>query len=159
MLLRQIIMLITLLAITYFAAALGAVGSMSAPSFYQQLQLPALAPPGWLFGPVWTVLYTLMALASWLVWRKIGIKARPLQALYIVHLAVNASWSWCFFAWQQGALALVNIAMLWIMIAALLLGYWRHHRVAALLLVPYLLWVSFAMWLNFQLWQLNPGLL
>ncbi|WP_333607472.1 TspO/MBR family protein [Arsukibacterium sp.] len=159
MILRQILMLVVFLAATYLAAALGALGSINAPGFYQQLQLPTLAPPAWLFGPVWTLLYTLMAVASWLVWRSAGAKARPLLVLYVLHLIVNASWSWCFFALQQGALALVNIVVLWLMIAALLFGYWRLQRLAALLLVPYLLWVSFALWLNLQLWQLNPSLL
>ncbi|MBV2130513.1 TspO/MBR family protein [Arsukibacterium indicum] len=156
--LRQALMLLTLLALTYLAAAIGALGSINAASFYTELQLPAFAPPAWLFGPVWTALYTLMAVAAWLVWRT-GQQTRLALGLYFVQLAVNALWSWLFFAWYQGALAFVNIMLLLPLIIITSLLFWRHKKRAGLLMIPYILWVSFAAVLNFSIWQLNPGVL
>ncbi|WP_214000595.1 TspO/MBR family protein [Arsukibacterium sp.] len=157
-LLRQGLMLLTLLALTYLAAGIGALGSINAASFYRELQLPAFAPPAWLFGPVWTLLYTLMAVAAWLVWRSTK-QHRAALGLYFAQLAVNALWSWLFFAWYQGALAFANILLLLPLIIATALCFWRQNKLAGLLLVPYLLWVSFAAVLNFSIWQLNPGVL
>lgn len=158
LLLRQALMLLALLAVTYLAAGIGALGSMNAPVFYQQLQLPDWAPPAWLFGPVWTTLYTLMAIAAWLVWRS-SKHATPALWLYFGQLVVNALWSWLFFGWYLGALAFANIMLLLTLIIATALCFWRYKPLAALLLVPYLLWVSFAAVLNFSIWQLNPGVL
>ncbi|WP_097112715.1 TspO/MBR family protein [Arsukibacterium tuosuense] len=157
-LLRQGLMLLTLLALTYLAAGIGALGSINAAGFYRDLQLPGFAPPAWLFGPVWTLLYTLMAVAAWLVWRSTKQYQTALW-LYFGQLVVNALWSWLFFAWYQGALAFLNIMLLLPLIIATALCFWRHNKLAGLLLVPYLLWVSFAAVLNFSIWQLNPGLL
>lgn len=156
--LRQGLMLLTLLALTYLAAAIGAYGSMNAPDFYRELQLPAFAPPAWLFGPVWTLLYTLMAVAAWLVWRN-GKRYQTALWLYFSQLAVNALWSWLFFAWYQGALAFANIMLLLPLIIVTALSFWRQQKLAGLLLVPYILWVSFAAVLNYSIWQLNPGML
>tara|TARA_R110002126_G_scaffold98045_7_gene228079 strand:- start:6027 stop:6515 length:489 start_codon:yes stop_codon:yes gene_type:complete len=156
--LRQGLMLLTILAITYLAAAIGALGSLNAPAFYSDLQLPAWAPPAWLFGPVWSALYTLMAIAAWLVWRS-SKQHRAALGLYYGQLAVNALWSWLFFAWYQGGLAFANITVLLVLIIVTLLSFWRRHKLAALLLVPYVIWVSFAAVLNFSIWQLNPALL
>jgi translocator protein len=156
--LRQGLMLLTLLALTYLAAAIGAFGSMNAPGFYRELQLPGFAPPAWLFGPVWTLLYTLMAVAAWLVWRN-GKNYQTALWLYFSQLVVNALWSWLFFAWQQGALAFANIMLLLPLIIVTALSFWRQHKLAGLLLIPYILWVSFAAVLNYRIWQLNPGML
>ncbi|MDX1537747.1 TspO/MBR family protein [Arsukibacterium sp.] len=156
--LRQGLMLLTILALTYLAAAIGAFGSMNAPDFYRELQLPAFAPPAWLFGPVWTLLYTLMAVAAWLVWRN-GKRYQTALWLYFSQLAVNALWSWLFFAWYQGALAFANIMLLLPLIIVTALSFWRQQKLAGLLLVPYILWVSFAAVLNYSIWQLNPGML
>ncbi|KKO45072.1 tryptophan-rich sensory protein [Arsukibacterium ikkense] len=157
-LLRQVLMLLTLLALTYLAAGIGALGSINAANFYRELQLPAFAPPGWLFGPVWTALYTLMAIAAWLVWR--SSKAHQLAlVLYFSQLCVNALWSWVFFAWYQGALAFITIMLLMALLLVTMLLFWKHNKLAAMLLLPYLLWLSFAAALNFSIWQLNPGLL
>lgn len=146
------------LSVTYAAAALGAIASADAPAFYGQLAKPSWAPPpGW-FGPVWTVLYTLMGIAAWLVWQAPGDTRRAL-VLYVVQLVANALWSWLFFAWHRGALASVEILVLLALIAATAWAFRRHHRVAALLLVPYLAWVAFAAMLTWRLWRTNPGLL
>lgn len=148
------------LVLCFLAAALGSVGSMEAPSFYGQLQQPGWAPPPAVFGPVWTLLYTLMAISAWLVWRQGGFKANTLAlGVFLAQLALNALWSWTFFAWQQGALSLANIVVLLALIVATIVLFWRVHRWAAALLVPYLLWVGLATALNFTLWRLNPGIL
>ncbi|MDZ7630330.1 MAG: TspO/MBR family protein [Gemmatimonadaceae bacterium] len=86
-----------------------------------------------------------------------GIRAA--HSRFLVQLAANALWTWLFFAWREGGIALAELMLLWVMIVAMIGMFWRLHRVAATLLVPYLLWVSFAGWLNVTLWRLNPGLL
>lgn len=152
--------LIGWLAITFAAASIGAVASADAGAFYAQLDRPPWAPPGWLFGPVWSLLYLSMGIAAWLVWRAQGIRAAaPALLLYVAQLAVNALWSWLFFAWRQGALAFVEVLVLWLLIAATLIAFARVQRLAALLLLPYLAWVTFAGALNFAIWQRNPALL
>lgn len=157
-LLRQALMLLTLLALTYLIAGIGALGSINAASFYRELQLPAFAPPAWLFGPAWSLLYTLMAIAAWLVWRS-SKQTKTAMWLYFGQLAVNALWSWLFFAWYQGAAAFADIMLLLPLIVATGWCFWRHNKLAGLLLLPYLLWVSFAAVLNFSIWQLNPTIL
>lgn len=159
--LRQIIGLLGWLLITLVAAGIGAWGSASAPSFYQSLTLPSWAPPPSVFGPVWTVLYLLMAISAWLVWRErswLGT-ARMALELYLVQLAVNALWSWAFFAWHQGGFAFALILLLWFLLLATLINFWRINKLAGTLLVPYFAWVSFAAVLNFTVWQLNPSFL
>lgn len=142
------------------AAAVGAIASVDARSFYSELTRPDWAPPGWLFGPVWSVLYTMMALAVWLVWRAAGFpRATPAIVLFAAQLVANALWSWLFFAWHLGAWAMAEIIVLWLLILATIVAFWRIQRFAAALLVPYLAWVSFAAALTFALWQRNPGLL
>jgi tryptophan-rich sensory protein len=152
--------LIGWLVLAFAAAALGGIGSASAPEFYGQLVLPDWAPPAWLFGPVWTLLYLMMGIASWLVWRAAGFSgARLALVLYLVQLALNTLWSWLFFAWQNGLLAFVEIVILWFLIVATLVTFRQISKPAALLLVPYLLWVTFATALAWNCWQMNPGLL
>lgn len=148
------------LALTFVAAAIGARASVGAPSFYAALSQPAWAPPAWLFGPVWTTLYALMAVAAWLVWRAHGVAAaRGALALFVVQLALNALWSWLFFAWRRGALAFIEVLILWLLVAATLIAFWRLSRLAGALLVPYLAWVTFAAMLTFAIWQRNPSVL
>ena len=157
---RQIAGLAIWLLVTFAAAAAGAVASIEAATFYGELTRPAWAPPGWLFGPVWSVLYLLMGIAAWLVWRRGGFKAhRTALVLFIVQLGVNALWTWLFFAWRQGAAASVEILLLWVLIVATIASFRRADARAALLMLPYLAWVSFASVLSFAVWRLNPGLL
>lgn len=156
----QALGLIGWLVLCFLAAAIGSVGSMEAPSFYGQLQQPEWAPPPSVFGPVWTLLYTMMAIAAWLVWRQGGFKANGLAlGVFLVQLALNALWSWTFFAWQLGALSLVNIVALLVLIVVTIVLFGRVQRWAAAVLAPYLLWVGFATALNFTLWRMNPGIL
>lgn len=155
---KQILGLVGWLAITFIAAAIGGAASTNAGDFYTQLVLPDWAPPSSWFGPVWTVLYALMGLASWLVWRVDGFrKARGALTLFLVQLAPNALWSWLFFGWHLGALAFADILLLCVLIIVTLIAFWRVRVLAGALLVPYLLWVSFASALSYAVWQLNPG--
>jgi tryptophan-rich sensory protein len=157
---KQILGLASWLVVSFAASALGALASIQAKSFYGQLVQPSWAPPPEAFGPVWTVLFTLMGLAAWLIWRSGGFGShRGALTLFLLQLAFNALWSWLFFAWNLGALALADIAVLWILILSTLVSFWRVRPLAGGLLVPYLLWVSFAGALNFSLWQLNPQVL
>jgi benzodiazapine receptor len=157
---KQILGLVGWLAISFVASGIGAIASISATSFYGQLVQPNWAPPSSVFGPVWTVLYALMGIAAWMVWRTGGFRAnRSALTLFLVQLAVNALWSWLFFAWHRGALAFVDIVLLWLLIVATLVSFWRVRPLAGALLIPYLLWVSFATALNLSVWQLNPQIL
>lgn len=157
---QQVLAGITLVAITFSAAGIGAVASIEAADFYQQLQLPSWAPPAWLFGPVWTMLYLLMAIGAWLVWR--ADKSKSTQAallIFIVQLLPNALWSWLFFSWKQGALAFADILLLIVLVVTTCVLFWKISRTAAVLLLPYLAWILFAAALNYSVWKLNPGLL
>ena len=157
---KQLLGLLGWLFLSFAVSAVGAAASIQAQSFYGQLVQPAWAPPPWVFGPVWTVLFALMAMAAWLVWREEGLHRRRLAlSLFLAQLVFNALWSWLFFAWHKGALAFADIILLWALILATLLSFWRVSPLAGALLVPYLLWVSFAAVLNYALWQLNPGIL
>ena len=155
--LKQIWGLACWLLVTFAAAAIGAIASIEASSFYLQLVRPTWAPPAGVFGPVWSVLYTLIGIAAWRVWRKGGFRLqRTALTLFLVQLVLNALWSWLFFGWHRGALAFADIVLLLVSILATLIAFWRAERLAGALLVPYLAWVSFASALNFEVWQLNP---
>ena len=145
---------------SFAAAAVGGLASASASEFYLNLVRPSWAPPAWLFAPVWSVLYVLMGVAAWLVWRARGLGgARNALLVFVVQLAANALWTWLFFVWRQGGLAFAEILLLLALILAAIVLFWRANRLAAVLLVPYLLWVSFASALTLSTWRLNPGLL
>ena len=157
---RQALGLIGWASLTFGVAALGALASVDAAAFYAQLARPSWAPPGWLFAPVWSALYALMALSAWLVWRERGFAgARMALALFIAQLAANALWTWLFFGWRQGGLALAEVVLLWCLIVATIASFQRISTLAAVLLYPYLAWVTFASALTFTVWRLNPGLL
>lgn len=138
-----------------FAAA--AFGSLFLPGeWYAQLRKPTWNPPSWIFGPVWTALYTMMAFAAWLVWGRGGFAAQrgPL-GLFLLQLLLNASWSPLFFGLHHPGLAFAEIVLLWLAILGTVVAFWKVQRLASVLLLPYLAWVSFAAVLNFTLWQLN----
>lgn len=136
------------------AGAIGSIASVSAPEFYRALERPAWSPPGWVFGPVWTVLYLMMGFAAFLVWRERGGWTFVLT-FFAIHLVLNALWSWLFFAWRSGAWSFADIALLWLMIGALVVAFWRIKPVAGALLVPYWAWVTFAAALNYDIWRRN----
>jgi tryptophan-rich sensory protein len=146
--------------LTFAAAGVGAVASMDAGTFYATLARPSWAPPAWLFGPVWSALYALMAISAWLVWRHRGFAgARAALMLYIVQLAANALWSWLFFAWHRGGLAFAEVLVLWCFVVATIVAFRRVSALAGALLLPYLAWTTFASALTFAVWRLNPGVL
>lgn len=147
------------LALSYAAAGLGALASAQAGSFYLQLARPAWAPPAGVFGPVWTVLYGLMGVAAWWVWRSGNTHRRMALALFVAQLAVNTLWSWLFFQWRLGGWSFAGILLLDVLVVATLAAFWRVHRAAGLLLVPYLAWIAFATALTWAVWRANPGLL
>jgi translocator protein len=157
---KQILGLLGWLAVTFVAAAAAALASAQAASFYGELTRPTWAPPASWFGPVWSVLYVLMAVAAWVVWRvPREDRTRTPLVLFLVQLAVNALWSWLFFAWRLGSVAFTDIVVLLALIVATLVSFWKVKRLAGVLLLPYLCWVSFATALTWSVWQSNPALL
>ena len=156
----QAVALVGWLFASFAAAAVGGIASAGAGDFYGQLDRPGWAPPGWLFGPVWSVLYALQGVSAWLVWRDRHARGRGAAlAAFVAQLAVNALWSWLFFGWRLGALAFAEVLVLWGFIASTLIAFWRVKPLAGALLVPYLLWVTFASALTYAVWRLNPQIL
>ena len=125
--------------------------------WYQTIAKPSWNPPAFVFGPVWTTLYIMMAIAAWLIWKPAGFKAAgaPL-ALFGGQLMLNIAWSFLFFGLHQPGWAFGEIVLLWLAIAATMASFFRRSQLAGWLLAPYLAWVSFASVLNFALWRLNP---
>ena len=139
--------------------AAGWIGSRFMPgAWYASLVKPAWTPPAMVFAPVWTVLYVMMGVAAWLVWRRAGFAgARAALGLFVVQLALNAIWSYLFFGLHRIDMALIDIAALLVMILLVMVLFWRKDWRAGALLLPYLAWVGFASCLNFALWRLNAG--
>ncbi|UCC99693.1 MAG: tryptophan-rich sensory protein [Phycisphaerales bacterium] len=149
-----------LLGLTFWVAltfGVAAFGSQFEPGdWYAHIAKPAWTPPGWVFGPVWGLLYLLMGVSAWLVWRQRFRTSVSLPlGFYIVQLAVNGLWSWIFFGSQRIGLALIDLTVLVIVVAITAAMFWRVNRRAGYMLLPYLLWISFAAVLNFQIWQMN----
>ncbi len=148
------------LFVTFSAAYIGATASISAKTFYAELTRPLWAPPGYLFGPVWSVLYIMMAVSAWLVWIKENYSFRRVSVLtFFFQLALNALWTWIFFVWNSGFFAFIEILILWILILLTIYLFNKRSKIAAALLIPYLLWVTFASALTFAIWQSNPEIL
>ncbi|MFJ7193367.1 MULTISPECIES: TspO/MBR family protein [Streptomyces] len=147
--------LLLMLVLCYAVAGVGAAASGDAGGTYAALDKPAWAPPGWLFGPVWTVLYGTIAVAGWLVARRPGRGRRPALVAWGVQLALNALWTPLFFAAEQYGAAFLDITLLLAAVVTTALLAARVDRRAALLLVPYLLWVGYAAALNLSLWLNN----
>lgn len=137
----------------FVTAAIGGLGVQGTAAEYSSLAQPSWAPPTWLFGPVWTILYAMIALAGWLAWRRAGWTTA--LTVYAVQLGLNAIWTPLFFGAGQYGLALVDIVLLWLSIAAVITLFRRISRPATLLLVPYLLWVTYATALNAAIWSMN----
>lgn len=143
------------------AQSAGVLGSFftvpSIPAWYAGLAKPSFAPPNWVFGPVWTMLFLLMGVAAYLVWRK-GLEKREVRVgltLFVAQLALNMLWSALFFGLRNPGAALVEIVVLWSAILATAIVFKKVSRPAGLLLLPYLLWVAFAAYLNYAIWKLN----
>lgn len=146
--------LIIFLLICFAVAGLGSLATTpNIPNWYAGLNKPSWNPPNWLFGPVWTLLYAMMAVAGWLVWKRAGWGTA--LTCFAVQLALNLAWSFIFFGAHQTGLAFLEIVLLWLAIVATIISFWSVSKTAAGLLIPYLLWVSFAATLNFTIWRLN----
>ena len=155
---RNALSLLSFIVMSELAGIIGSLFTMSSiPTWYATLVRPALNPPGWVFGPVWTLLYLLMGVAAWLVWRKGWgkVDVKIALGLFSLQLILNAAWSIIFFGGHNPAVALIEILALWLAILGTMLAFGRVSKPAAWLLVPYLLWVSFATYLNFAIWTLN----
>jgi len=128
--------------------------------WYDTLNRPAWTPPPWVFGPVWTVLYLLMGVASWRVWERHGFGdrgARRALVFYLVHLIFNAAWTFLFFGLHMLTAAAIEIVILWAMIVALIVMFRKLDRIASALLLPYLLWVTYAVTLSIGFAVMNAG--
>ena len=151
------------IALAAAAGAIGAIASRNAGAFYGTLARPSWAPPGWLFGPVWSTLYLLMGIAAWLVWRTQPATPEGRAArrrglvMFVGQLGLNALWTWLFFAWRHGALAFAGIVLLALAVIITMWLFGRVSPLAAWCLAPYLGWVSFATALTWAVWQRNPG--
>ena len=156
--LNLVIKLVICLALTFSAAFIGSIFTRSAvPDWYAALNKPSFTPPNWLFGPVWTILYILMAISAFIVWQK-GLTNPAVKIaliLYLIQLILNALWSVIFFGLKLPLIAFFEIILLWCAIVFTILVFAGVSITAALLLIPYILWVSFAAVLNFFLWFLN----
>ena len=151
---KSILCLLGWLAASFVAAAMG--GLFMPGEWYASLRNPSWNPPGWIFGPVWTTLYTMMAVAAWLIWRQGGWrKQRKPLLTFLAQLALNALWTPLFFGLHWPGVAFAEIVLLWLAVVWTIIAFWRVHRTAAWLLAPYLAWVSFAAGLNGTLWRLN----
>ena len=154
---KQISVLIFFLLITFLAAFIGNFFTMpNIQDWYISLNKPSFNPPTWLFGPAWTILYVLMAVSAFLVWREKGNPQRK-KALtfYFIQLALNSLWSVIFFGLHNLGLAFLEIIFLWFFIVLTLINFYTIKKLAGILFIPYLIWVSFAGILNFAIWQLN----
>ena len=149
---------VAVLAVEIVGASGAVFTAQGLGEWYGGLQRPALAPPNWVFGPVWTALFALIGTGLWLVWRRAEASPRAVRlafGVFVVHFAFNLGWSAVFFGMRELGLGLAVILVLWALIVATMWAFARVDRRAALLLVPYLLWVSFATYLNYQFWVLN----
>ena len=151
---KSILGAIGALVLTFGAAYVGS--RFPVDEWYTALAKPSWNPPNWLFGPVWSVLYLLMAISVWLVWKKQGLLGAivPLS-IFLLQLLLNAAWSWLFFGLHEMGIAFVEIVVLWSVILVNIILFWKIYPISGILLLPYLLWVSFASVLNYTLWRLN----
>jgi translocator protein len=155
--LRQIAGLVVSLLIVFGIATLGGfLTNLSVATWYPSLDKPSWTPSGATIGTVWTILYTFMGIAAWIVWRRGGfeVRGRPL-GIYAVQLLLNAGWSALFFGLRSPGLAFFEIGVLWTAILATVVAFWGVSKWAGSLMVPYLIWVCFAGVLNAMIWRLN----
>ncbi|WP_019996336.1 TspO/MBR family protein [Aureimonas ureilytica] len=147
--------ILILLGFLLFSALIASSGIVFRPgAWYQSLRKPAWTPPNRAFPIVWTILYILIAVSGWLVWREAGFALIPF-GLFLVQMVLNFLWSMLFFGRRRPDLAFLDIALLVIAVALNILAFWPFSRAAALLLVPYLAWVLVASALNLSVWRLN----
>ncbi len=158
---KKIIKLIFSVAVCFLASGVGAIfTSSSIDSWYSRINKPSFNPPNWVFAPVWTILFALMGIALFLVWsatpeqNKISVRKNALF-IFFIQLILNVFWSVVFFGLRSPFLALGIILILWILILFTITSFLKINKIAAILLIPYLLWVGFAAILNFLIWKIN----
>jgi len=146
------------IAISESAGIIGSVFTIpSIPTWYAMLVKPAINPPAWIFAPVWTILFALMGIAAFLVWKK-GLEHRDVKialGIFIIQLVLNTLWSIIFFGLHNLGAAFVEMIFLWFAILTMIIAFAKISKLAAWLLAPYILWVSFAAYLNYTIWILN----
>lgn len=157
---RHLTTVASMLGLACFVLLVVAVASTGAAFkpgvWYETLAKPAWTPPNWLFPVAWTLLYLMIAIAGWLVWREVGFaKAGLAFAFYFGQLLLNAAWSWLFFGLHRMDLALGDIVLMWIAVVANIITFYAIRPEAAYLLLPYLMWVSYAAALNLVIWNMN----
>ena len=147
------------LAVCLAAGGLGSFATAAKiPTWYATLSKPSWNPPSWVFGPVWTTLYVLMAVAAWMIWMRAEQPgAGRALGWFGIQLVLNALWSFVFFGMERPGAAFVEIVALWLAIILTIAAFRAISPIAAALLLPYLAWVTFASVLNATLWRLNPG--
>jgi tryptophan-rich sensory protein len=151
---RQVLALAGWLVLCFAASATAVF--VSTQGWFAQLAKPAWNPPAWVFGPVWTLLYAMMAVAAWLVWREGGWRAHGRAlSLFLLQWVLNALWTPLFFGLHRPGPAFADIVALWMALAITVVCFGRVRRMAGVLLLPYLAWVTFAAALNFAIWRLN----
>ena len=153
---------LSLVGLIVFCEGVGVLGGMwtgpEIPRWYRTLTKPSFNPPGWIFAPVWTTLYLLMAIAAWLTFNAAASPTRTLGlVLFFVQLALNLAWSWIFFRKHAIGSAVVEVALLWCSIGATTMLFSQVSSTAAWLMAPYWGWVTFASILNATIWRLNPA--
>ena len=155
---RSALVLLLAVGLCFATAAIGGLSTADGVrEWYPSLDKPPWTPPDWVFGPVWTTLYTTMAVAVWDVVRRSGLDdAKGAAGLWLVQLALNLLWSPLFFRWHLLGVALLEIALLWLAVAGCVVVFWRHSRVASVLMAPYLAWITLASSLNAWIWWNNP---
>ncbi len=148
---------LTLVGWIFICSLAGIFGAQFEPGqWYEMLAKPAWTPPDWVFPVVWPILYILMGISAWLLWRMENVSLTGTEfTWFFVQLILNALWSWIFFGMHHVATALAEILLLWTAILFTIFLFWNRNRLAGILLIPYLLWVSYASALNFSIWQLN----
>ncbi|MCX7141854.1 MAG: tryptophan-rich sensory protein [Proteobacteria bacterium] len=154
---REFLGFVVFLGLCLAASAVGGVATASSvATWYQALAKPSFNPPNWIFAPVWTTLFFMMAIAGWRVWRRDGLRgARSALMLFALQLVLNVSWSIVFFGLRSIGAALVEILVLLLAILATTVLFWQRDRAAGMLFIPYACWVAFATVLNAALWRLN----
>lgn len=153
---KSVIALAISVAAVVVASTLGGLASATSAQDYARLAQPSWAPPSWVFGPVWTLLYTMMAVAAWLVWRSgPWPQTRPALIAYAVQLVLNAAWTPLFFGLGWRGIAFAELSVLTVVLIGTVVLFFRRSVAAGWLLIPYLAWTTFALSLNFAVWQLN----
>jgi benzodiazapine receptor len=142
-------------ALNFVAASSG--GLFKPGVWYTGLNKPSWTPPNWAFPVVWSLLFGLNAWAGWMIWEAIGLSRPDVLALYVGSLLLNAGWSWLFFGRKRMDLALIDVALLWLSLVAVVAVFWSIRPAAALPVLPYLLWVTIAATLNREMIRLNPA--